>query len=196
MAELSHLGTLNPVEFELDLDNYAPAKESTFQLAPAGVYTLRAPDTFPDAAFSRTSKGNLQVQIDPTIVGPSFEDTVVRFVKISAKTFKRGAGYASQIGDYLKALGYKGVIKTEADIIDAVRSTAGLTYEAKLDWRSYNKRTGWSLEGMERFPRREDGTYQSFVVDPTEEGKTDENGRQLIVFANLTIPFGGFVAKG
>lgn len=46
---------------------------------------------------------------------------------------------------------------------------------------------------MERFPKKEDGTYSSIVIDPAEVGKTDETGRQLVVFANLTIPFGGFI---
>lgn len=196
MADLSHLGGLNPVE-QLDLDNYAVVKESKFQLPPAGRYTLRSPEQFPQAAFSRTKNGDLSIQIDPTIVGPTHEGTVVRFVKISAKPFKRGNQTASQVGDYLKALGYAGVIKNEQDIADAIEATAGMTYEAKLDWRAYNKRTQWSLEGMERFPfNKETGTYQGWVVDPTEQGKTDENGRQLVVFANLTIPFGGFIPAG
>lgn len=193
MADLSHLGGLKEIE-QLDVDNtYPVAKESTFQLPPKGVYTLRAPDSFPDAAFGRTKAGDLSVQIDPTIVGPVGEGTVIRFVKISNKGFKRGNQTVSQIGDYLAAHGYEGSLRTEQDVADAVEATAGQVYEAKLDWRAYNKRTGWSVEGMERFPKNEDGTYQSRIVDPAEQGKLDENGRQLVVFANLNIPFGGFI---
>lgn len=198
MADISHLGGLNPVE-QLDLDGTYPiAKESTFQLPAKGVYTLRAPDTFPSAAFGATKNGDLSAQIDPTIVanpnGSSVgEGMVVRFVKVSNKTFQRNGKSASQIGDYLAACGYHGTLRTVDDVVEAIESTAGTTYQAKLDWRAYNKRTGFSLEGMERFPKKEDGTYSSIVIDPAEVGKTDETGRQLVVFANLTIPFGGFI---
>lgn len=116
-------------------------------------------------------------------------------MKVSAKVFDRDGQKVSQVGDYLKSCGFKGKLNNEQAIADAVESTAGGVYEAKLDWRGYNKRTGWSIEGMERFPRNADGTYQSWVVDPSEVGKTDENGRPLRVLANLTIPFGGFIAR-
>lgn len=180
----------------LDFANYADNKESTFRLAPKGRYTLRAPDSFPAAAFGRTQKKDLSIQIDPTIVGPTNEGTVVRFVKVSAKVFQRGGSNASVVGDYLRACGFQGTLSNEQEIADAVESTAGSIYEAKLDWRAYNKRTQFSLEGMERFPLQADGTHQSWVIDPAEVGKLDEEGRQLRVLANLTIPFGGFIPAG
>jgi hypothetical protein len=194
MADLSHLGGLNPVE-ALDLENYADNKEkvSSFRLPPKGVYTVQAPDSFPAAAFSRTKAGSLQIQIDPTIVGPTHEGTLIRFVKISAKTFERNKQIVSQVGDYLRACGFRGTLANEQEIADAIEATANAIYQVKLDWRAYNKRTGYSLEGMERFPKLEDGTHQPWVIDPAEEGKVDEEGRQLRVFANLTIPFGGFI---
>lgn len=193
MPNLSHLGGLNPVE-QLDLDGtYPVAKESSFSLPPKNVYVLRAPDTFPDTAFGSTKAGILQVQIDPTIVGPSHEGFTVKFVKVSAKVFDRNGQKVSQVGDYLKACGFSGRLTSVQEIADAIESTAGKTYQCKLDWRAYNKRTGWTLEGMERFPKLADGTYQSWVIDPSEVGKEDENGRQLRVLANLTIPFGGFI---
>lgn len=193
MPNLSHLGGLNPIE-QLDLDGtYPVAKESTFSLPPKGVYVLQNPDSFPEAAFSATKTGSIQVQIDPTIVGPRNEGFTVKFVKVSAKVFDRNGKKVSQLGDFLKACGFSGSLSTIEDIGNAMDSVAGRTYQAKLDWRSYNKRTGWTLEGMERFPKLADGTYQSWVIDPTEVGKEDENGRQLRVLANLTIPFGGFI---
>ncbi len=196
MADLSSLGNLQPIE-QLDLDGtYPQAKESSFQLPPKGRYTLSAPDAFPPAAFSRTKAGALSIAIDPTIVGPTHEGFTVRFTKISAKVFQRDGKPASQVGDYLEAVGFQGVLRTEQDVADAVEATAGRDYEANLDWRAYNKRTGWSLERMERFPKNEDGTYQSWVIDPSEVGKVDENGRQLRVLANLQIPFGGFISQG
>lgn len=195
MADLSHLGGLNPVE-ALDLENYADNKESTFRLPAKGRYTLRAPESFPPAAFTRTRAGSLSIQIDPTVVGPTNEGFTVRFVKVSAKTFDRDGVKVSQVGDYLRACGYRGPLNTEQAIADAVESTASAIYEAKLDWRAYNKRTGFSIEGMERFPKLADGTYQSWIVDPQEVGQVDENGRALRVLANLTIPFGGFIPAG
>lgn len=192
MADLTHLGGLNPVE-ALDFANYADNKESTFRLPPKGVYTLRAPDSFPSAAFTRTKAGSLQIQIDPTIVGPTHEGFTVRYVKVSTKTFERNKTLVSQVGDYLRAHGFNGTLTDEQSIADAVEATAGLTYQAKLDWKSYNKRTGWAIEGMEKFPKNADGTYQSWIIDPQEAGKTDEQGRQLRVLANLFIPLGGFV---
>src|SRR4051812_9870297 len=168
MADLSALGGLNPID-KLELgEKYAAVKEKTaFQLPPKGRYDLRAPESFPQAAFSRTKAGALQVQIDPTIVGPTGEGLVVKFVKISAKTWKRGDEVVSQVGDYLTAHGFKGSIKTEQDLADAVESTANQVYAANLDWRGYSKTTGWSIQGMERFPQLPDGSYQSWIDDPT-----------------------------
>src|SRR5437870_2229165 len=122
MADLSLLGGLQPIE-QLDLDgSYAVAKESQFHLPPKGVYTLRAPDSFPAAAFSRTKGGSLQVQVDPTIVGPTNDGYTVRFVKVSAKVFDRSGQKVSQVGDYLKAVGFSGILRTEQDVADAVES--------------------------------------------------------------------------
>lgn len=182
MADLSHLGGLNPVE-ALDLENYADNRESTFRLPEKGVYTLRAPDSFPPAAFGRTKGGSLSIQIDPTIVGPSHEGFTVRFTKVSAKAFQRDGKFVSQVGDYLRACGFKGTLRNEQEIADAVEATAGVLYQAKIDWRAYSK-SGFSLQGMERFPKNADGTYQSWVEDPTLK---DENGNPVKVRANIII---------
>ena len=190
MADLSHLGGLNPVE-TLELDNlYPTAKVSTFRLAPKGRYTLRAPDSFTSASFTRTKSGNLQAQIDPTIVGPTNEGATVRFVKVSAKAFEREGKYVSQIGDYLAACGFQGTLRDEQSIANAVEQTAGRVYEANLDWEASNYKTGFRVKGMENFPKNEDGTYQSWVIDPTTK---DENGNPKRLLANLVIPFGGFI---
>jgi hypothetical protein len=206
MADLSHLGGLQPVE-TLTSNEYPVNKEKEFRLAPKGVYTLQAPDQFPAAAFSRTKAGALQIQIDPTIVGPTNEGTVIKFQKISAKSFERNGKKASQVGDYLVSTGWSGSLSDEQSIADAVESTAGRTYAAKLDWRGYNKRTQFAIQGMEKFPRNADGTYQPYIIDPAEVdvdasksagklvGKKDpDTGKELRVYANLEIPFGGFVA--
>lgn len=185
MADLSHLGGLNDIE-QLDLSNYADNKESTFRLPAEGRYTLRAPESFPAAAFGRTKGGALSIQIDPTIVGPTNEGFTVRFIKVSAKSFNRDGKIVSQLGDYLRACGVGGVIRSEQDAADLVEKTAGTVYEAKLVWRAYNTKTSFTLQGMTRFPRNADGSYQSWVEDPTP-GAVDENGNPWKVRANLVV---------
>jgi hypothetical protein len=182
MADLSHLGGLNPVE-QLDFSNYADNKESTFRLPAKGRYTLRAPESFPPAAFGRTKAGALSIQIDPTIVGPTHEGFTVRFIKISAKPFQRDGKTVSQVGDYLRSVGFVGVLADEQSIADAVEASSGAIYEAVLDWRAYYK-DGFSLQGMQRFPKNADGTYQSWVEHPTAK---DEKGSPVRVRANLMI---------
>jgi len=185
MADLSALGGLQDVE-AMDLNDgiYADVKENTFRLPAAGKYTLRTTENFPPASFGRTKAGALAVQIDPTIVGPTNENFTVRFVKVSAKQFERNGQRVSQLGDYLRAVGFRGTLKDEQAQADAVESTAGAIFEALIDWRAYNKDTGFSLEGMTRFPKLEDGTYQSWVADPVAK---DENGNPVKVRANLNV---------
>lgn len=185
MANISALGNLQSVE-ELNLNDgqYADQKQSTFVLPPKGEYVLRAPDAFPEAAFGATKAGYLKVQIDPTIVGPTNEGFQLRYQSVSAKTFPRGGAIASQLGDYLRACGYKGAIKSPQDQADAAEATAGTVYNAILDWRVFNSKTGFQLEGMTKFPRNADGSYQSWVEDP---GDKDEQGNPKRLRANLFI---------
>lgn len=196
---------MNAVE-PLNLENYADVKESTFRLPAAGKYTLRAPDSFPTASFGRTKAGALSIQVDPTIVGGDHDGFQIRFVKVSGKQFDRGGQKVSQIGDYLRATGFKGTLKDEQAQADAVESTAGAVYEAKLEWRAYNGKTGFSLEGMTRFPKLTEGEgYQSWVSDPndyetdsdTGEVKLDAKGNKVNkrVRANLIVAMGGFIPK-
>jgi hypothetical protein len=184
MADISALGNLKPVDTIQVGEGYADAKESTFQLPKKGEYVLTAPESFPPAAFGATKEGNLSVQIDPTIAGPTNDGFTVRFTKVSAKPFQRGGVTVSQAGDYLRACGFSGQLASAQDVADAIEATAGSTYRAILDWRAYNSKTGFSLEGMERFPKNADGTYQSWVNDPTG---LDENGNPQRVRANVII---------
>ncbi len=193
MADISSLGALQPVDM-LDLENYSDAKESTFVLPPKGVYQLQAPDTFPSAAYSRTNAGFLSVQIDPTIVGPTGQGMKLRFIKVSAKSFKRSGTTVSQVGDYLRACGFRGKLDDEQKIADAVEATAGQIYQARIDWRAYNKSTGFSLEGMERFPSDGKGGHLPFVEDPT--AVDPETGKPVRLRANLVIPMNGFIPAG
>lgn len=183
MADLSALGELKSLD-PMDLTTYVDSKASTFQLPKAGTYTLMAADSFPPAAWSRTKAGSLSATIDPTIVGPTNEGFQLRFTKVSAKEFKRSGESVSQAGDYLRACGITGKVTNEQELADLIESTAGTVFEAVLDWRVYNKNSGFSLEGMTRFPKNDDGTYQSWVADPTAK---DENGLPQRVRANVNI---------
>ena len=183
-ADISALGGLKPVE-PLNMDAYADNKETVFQLPPAGRYVVQAPSEFPAAAFSRTKRtGALSAQVDPIIQGPTNEGFQIRFQKVSATTWERDGQRVSQLGDYLRACGFKGTLKDEQEQADAVEATANTTYQVDLEWRAYNKRTGFSLEGMKRFPKLPNGGYQSWVEDPTDK---DEEGNPVRVRANLQI---------
>lgn len=184
MADISALGELKPVE-TLDLSdaNYKDAGEAA-PLPKAGRYTVRAPESFPKEAFGRTKAGALSAQVDPTIVGPSNEGYKIRFAKVSAKTFKRQGATVSQLGDYLRATGFRGRLTNEAEQVDAVTRTAGALYQVDVDWRAYNKTTGYTVEGMERFPSDGNGGHQSWITDP---GAKDDNGQPVRLRANLTI---------
>src|SRR3990167_3683981 len=107
-ADISNFNIL-PSE-ALDFETYKLAGEGR-PFPPRGRYTLRAPDSFPQEAFKPNKKNDaLTVQIDPTIVGPTGEGRVLKFTRISAKTFKRGLSTASQLGDYLVACGRSGTL--------------------------------------------------------------------------------------
>lgn len=180
MADISALGELKPVE-QLDLDNYADQRAGSFRLAPKGIYTLQAPETF---TFGRTNAGALSAQIDPTIVGPTNEGFKIRFVKVSAKVFKRGGKSVSQLGDYLRATGFRGILADEQAQADAVESTANSVYQAELDWSAYNKDSKYRLEGMENFPSDGNGGYLPWCEDPTAK---DEEGNPVRLRANLIV---------
>jgi hypothetical protein len=182
MADISFLGELRPVE-PLDLDQYADNKDFA-GLPKAGRYVVQAPDSFPSTSFSRTKAGALSAQVDPTILGPTNEGYKLRFVKVSAKVFKRGGLSVSQLGDYLRAVGVRGRFADEKAQADAVESTANQTYQVDVDWRAYNKDTGYSLEGMERFPSDGNGGHQAFCLDPVAK---DENGEPVRLRANAIV---------
>lgn len=183
MADINALGGLRAVE-PLDLENYKDNRESTFQLPKKGRYTVQAPESFPDAAFGRTKAGALSGQVDPKIVGPTNEGYTIRFTKVSAKPFRRDGVLVSQLGDYLRSCGVRGVLRDEAEQIAAVESTANTVYDLETDWRAYNTRTGFSLEGMERFPSDGNGGHLPWTEDPTEK---DETGKPVKVRANLIV---------
>jgi hypothetical protein len=184
MADISALGNLNSAE-PLDLDMYADVKVGGAGIPPAGRYTVRAPETFPATAFGRTNAGYLSAQVDPTIVGPTSEGYTIRFTKVSAKSFRRGDKFVSQLGDYLRATGETGAVDADPQAqADAVERTAGRIYEVIVDWRAYNKETKFVLEGMKNFPTDGKGGHLPFTTDPVAK---DENGEPQRLRANLVV---------
>jgi hypothetical protein len=97
---------------------------------------------------------------------------------------------ASQLGDYLKACGVTGRVSgNPQELADAAEQTAGQVYEAVLDWRLYAKGanadgTDLIIDGMENFPKDEQGNYVPFINHPT---MTNEDGSPKRLWANLTI---------
>lgn len=147
---------------------------------------MQAPESFPSEAFGKTQAGFLSVQIDPKIVGPTNAGYTLRFTKISAKPFKRGGVTVSQVGDYLRAVGVRGKVSSDPQsIADTVEQTANMTYEVDADWRAFHKGTGFTLEGMERFPSDGNGGHLPYVEHPTE--KDPITGEPVLVRANLVV---------
>lgn len=178
-VNISALGNLAPSE-PLDLDTYVDAKP--FQLARAGVYQFRAP-TFSDASFGATRAGNLSATLDPTIVGPTNEGVVVRFCKVSAKTFERSGKQVSYAGDYLRACGIRGEVPADPqELANLIASTSGALWEGQLDWEA--GKGDFRVKGMRNFPKDASGEPQSWVEHPT---LTDDNGAPLRLRANLVV---------
>ena len=182
MANISQLGTLNTSD-TLDESTYAPAS-SGFQLPRKGRYTVQAPE-ITDASFGASKAGFLTAQIDPTIVGPTNEGFQLRYVKVSAKTFARGSKKASQMGDYLLSCGITDIPGDPQALADLVQTTAGRTYDILVDWRAFNKATGLTVEGMENFPKDDNGNPIPYVEDAKDINP--ETGEPKRVWARLEV---------
>jgi hypothetical protein len=195
MADISALGTLAP-SAPLDMETYKDL--GTAKPFPTkGRYTFRAPEAFPAAAFGKTQAGFLSAQIDPTIAAGDFAGTTVRFTRVSAKPFQRSGATVSQMADYLRATGFRGVVPADPqDLANAIEATANLTYEAYVDWRLYAKGHGdeggvLEIKGMENFPKNEAGNHVPYALSKTQVG---QDGKPMVLRANLEIT--RFVAPG
>ena len=187
MADISALGTLNNADPISD-DIYADVKP--FRPAPAGRYTLLAPDA-DDLLVGRTKANDLRVQIDPTIAGPTNEGQKVQFAYVSNKTFDRNGATVSMIGDYLRACGFPANLSGDPqEAADAVEQTAELTYEAELDWELYAAGHGpdgtvLSIKGMRNFPMDDEG-FRTHVV-PSQFQVDEETGEPVMLTGRLRI---------
>ena len=187
MANISELGTVNRTE-PIDDSMYKDAQP--FRLPPAGQYTLQAPDA--DAiTFGKSRAGYLNARIDPTIVGPTGENTVVHFTRVSAKPYQRSGTVVSQIGDYLRSCGVPANLTGDPqEAADLVEGTAGDTFEAVLDWEVFARGqnedgTDFVLRGMRNFPSDGNGGFQHAVTSPTEVDPL--TGEKKMLRANLVV---------
>jgi hypothetical protein len=184
-----------PAAEPLSLDDYPTIGGSKERKFPnKGRYTLRTTDSFTEESFV-PNKANtaLTFAINPTIVGPTNEGYQLKFNsgRISGKVYQRKGKPASQLGDYLKAVGIAGTVPGDAQAqADLVESTAGATFEAGLDWRAYDRGTGRSVEGMENFPSDGRGGYLPYLLSETE---VDEEGNPKKIWANVEVTF--FIPK-
>lgn len=172
-ADISNLSNLQASE-PLDWDGYADAKESV-PPPPKGRYIVRVAEQI---TLGSTTANFLSAQVDPTIIGPRSEGFQIRFTRISAKPFKRGAATVSQLGDYLRAV-YGSQTprpRTPQEQADAVVATAGRQLEIIGDWEAYDKETKWSLKGMENFPKLADGTHSPWIDVPGSEKRDESTG--------------------
>lgn len=193
---MASIGNFDIVPAEpLNLDDYPTIggrKERKFP--NKGRYTLRTTDSFTEESFA-PNKANtaLTFAINPVIVGPTNEGYELKFNsgRISGKVYQRKGKSASQLGDYLKAVGVAGSVpgdpQAQADIVER---TAGELFEASLDWRAYDKSTGRSVEGMESFPADGHGGYLPYILS---EAELDDNGDPKKIWANVEIAF--FIPK-
>lgn len=183
MADISGLGGLQPVE-PLDLDLYPDVKGSSFQLPVKGRYTFRVRPDWSEDAFGTTKGGQLSISPSPTIVGPHNEGFNLKFAKVSAKVFQRGQQKASQAGDFLRSCGLRVKLDDNQAIADAAERTAGMLFEADLDWNGYDNGSQYSVEGMEKAASDGNGGYLPYFLHPTEK---DENGDPLKIRARAFI---------
>ena len=185
-VDISALGDLASAK-PLDLSIYPDAKSGGRPLPRAGRYTVRAPESFPSTAFGKTkSGGNLSARVDPTIVGPTDADTLIRFTNLSAKVYQRDGKDVSQMGDYLRAFGITEELTGDPQqAANLIASTANLTYEIVGDWEARHQASGFQIKGMRNFPADGNGGFQSWVNHPTE--KNQETGEPLRLRANFVV---------
>jgi hypothetical protein len=177
-ADISALGGLREIE-PLDLENYQDQKDF-IPIPKKGRYTVQAPPSFPSTAYGRSQAGALTAQVDPTITAGPHEGYKIRFVKPSAKTYKRNGATVSQMGDYFRAFGIRRKFTTEVEIADAVEETANRTYQVDLDWKVWNKNTQSGIEGMENFPSDGNGGHLPYWDDPQDFVKDESTGEFIL----------------
>lgn len=177
----------------LSLDDYSSiggGDKPARKFPNKGRYTLRVTDRFSEESF-QPNKANtaLTFALDPTIVGPTNEGYQLKFSsgKVSAKVYQRKGRSVSQLGDFLLAVGVTGQVPGDAQgQADLVESTAGMTFDAQLDWKAYDRTTGASVVGMENFPSDGQGGHLPYLLSATE---LDDKDQPKKIWANLEIKF-------
>ena len=187
-VDISALGNLAPVA-PLDLSVVPPQQEKkSFSFPQAGVYEVRAPESFPSEAFTPTQAGSWGARVDPTVVGPTNEGFEVKYQRIypTVYTDPRTGLETSSVAKYLQAFGITEKLDgTAQQAIDLIASTAGQTAKAYLNWEIDHRATGFKLRGAKNFPMV-GGVRQSWVEHPDESVK-GEDGQRLRLRANAVI---------
>ena len=174
-ADISNLANLQAGE-PLDHDMYQDAREAP-PLPPKGRYIFRASEKI---TFGATKQNFLSAQIDPTIVDGPHAGYRVMFTRVSAKPFKRGQATVSQAGDYLRSVYGPNAPRaaTPQEQADAIETTQSQVFQAEGDWEAYDKETKYTLKGMTKFPKDNNGGYEEWTLVPGTED-LDANGQPI-----------------
>ena len=188
-VDISALGNLAPVQpLDLSVIPEQPARKE-FSFPKAGVYEVRAPESFPSEAFTPTQNGSWGARVDPVVVGPTNEGFEVRYQRIypTVYTDPRTGLETSSVAQYLQAFGITEKLDgTAQQAIDLIASTAGKTAKAYLQWEIRHAASGFKLRGMKQFPKGINGEPQPWAEHPDETLK-GEDGQRLRLRANVFI---------
>ena len=151
---------INPSAPTADWDDYAEAS-SGFELPDEGEYTFKAKtpillkkeadggDVKPTADGS-----NAGVRIDPVFLDGAAKGKQLKFQRVWTNVYKSGkrAGKASSAGDFLKATGYNGKPGNVGQTVEAVVSSQGKEFKARMAWNADHQVCGFKLSGQNNFP--------------------------------------------
>jgi hypothetical protein len=172
-----------------DWDSYQDASASK-PLPPEGEYDVKLADEF---KFEKSQDGFLMVNLDPvTLVGGEFDGREIRYAaKVSTRRYKNSN--ACSMGDVIRNVG-TGTPRTNAEYVEAMKSAQGqIATKVRFVWEAYDKETQKSVQGMKNFPKREDGSYQSWIDVPDEAATNETKTRR--VWANLRVGPRGFAPR-
>jgi len=177
--ETEGLKAPDPVDFE----NYddAGGGGQKIVLPPRGVYSLLPTEP---PKVGKTKDGYLQVELTPLELippGTPWEVQKINYTRVNTKKWpnKNANGFA----DYLRSHGYDGKPTSNEEYQGAAEALVGHPAQAVVDWEAYCKECRYTLKGMEKFPKNEDGTYEQRVKCPN--CSTAENPKWI--FANARV---------
>lgn len=149
----------DPIEGE-----YEDGSSGQVILPPRGAYTL-LPTAVPE--FGATKEGYLQANVTPLVVldpGKGWDGHEIRFTRVNTKKWPQRN--ANGFADYLRSHGYQGVPRSNEEYRQAAESLTNHPAHGVVDWECYCKVCRYTLKGMEKFPKRDDGTYVQIINCP------------------------------